>query len=96
MNGIKCLLLDVPVLLFRKNEKKQLSYPLSKKGNLNDMLMGEPAHFIKNFIHDLDTALGILKPNAKLPPMSTYLSPVKFYFRRQKWPYIAKNLKYNQ
>jgi hypothetical protein len=52
--------------LFRKNEKKQLSYPLSKKGNLNDMLMGEPAHFIKNFIHDLDTALGILKPNAKL------------------------------
>ena len=30
------------------------------------MLMGEPAHFIKNFIHDLDTALSALKPNAKL------------------------------
>ena len=30
------------------------------------MLMGEPAHFIKNFIHDLDTALSVLKPNAKL------------------------------
>ena len=31
----------------------------------------------------------------KTPPMSTYLSPVKFNIRRQKWPYIAKNLKYN-
>ena len=30
------------------------------------MLMGEPATFIKNFINDLDTALGQLKPNAKL------------------------------
>jgi len=30
------------------------------------MLMAEPAHFIKNFIHDLDTALSTLKPNAKL------------------------------
>ena len=30
-----------------------------------------------------------------VPPMSTYLSPVKFYFRRQKWHYIARNLKYN-
>jgi esterase/lipase superfamily enzyme len=29
------------------------------------------------------------------PPMSTYLSPVKFNFRRQKWQYLAKNLKYN-
>jgi len=30
------------------------------------MLMGEPAHFIKNFLHDLNEALGTLKPNAKL------------------------------
>jgi len=30
------------------------------------MLMGEPAAFIKNFINDLDVALGGLKPNAKL------------------------------
>ena len=30
------------------------------------MLMGEPATFIKNFINDLDTALGELKTNAKL------------------------------
>ena len=30
------------------------------------MLMGEPATFIKNFINDLDTALGGLKTNAKL------------------------------
>ncbi len=30
------------------------------------MLMGEPASFIKNFINDLDTALGELKSNAKL------------------------------
>ena len=30
------------------------------------MLMGEPAAFIKNFINDLDAALGKLKPNAKL------------------------------
>ena len=29
------------------------------------------------------------------PPMSTYLSPVKFNFRRQKWPNLARNLKYN-
>jgi len=30
------------------------------------MLMGEPATFIKNFIHDLDAALAELKRNAKL------------------------------
>jgi len=30
------------------------------------MLMDEPAQFIKTFIIDLDTALGKLKPNAKL------------------------------
>jgi SRSO17 transposase len=30
------------------------------------MLMGEPASFIKNFINDLDRALGGLKSNAKL------------------------------
>jgi heme/copper-type cytochrome/quinol oxidase subunit 3 len=30
------------------------------------MLMSEPAHFIKTFVTDLDTALGKLKPNAKL------------------------------
>ena len=30
------------------------------------MLMGEPARFIKVFLHDLDAALGALKPNAKL------------------------------
>jgi hypothetical protein len=30
------------------------------------MLMEEPAVFIKNFINDLDKALGGLKPNAKL------------------------------
>ena len=29
------------------------------------------------------------------PPMSPYLSPVKFNFRRQKWHHLAKNLKYN-
>ena len=29
------------------------------------------------------------------PPMSTYLSPVKFKRRRQKWQDLAKNLKYN-
>jgi len=31
----------------------------------------------------------------KPPPMSPYLSPVKFNFRRQKWHHLAKNLKYN-
>jgi hypothetical protein len=32
----------------------------------NNMLMHEPAHFIKTFVTDLDAALGKLKPNAKL------------------------------
>ena len=30
------------------------------------MLMSEPARFIKTFVDDLDTALGKLKPNARL------------------------------
>ncbi|NOT84849.1 MAG: transposase [Methylococcaceae bacterium] len=30
------------------------------------MLISEPAHFVKTFVTDLDTALGKLKPNAKL------------------------------
>ncbi len=31
---------------------------------------------------------------ARYPPMSTYLSPEKFSFRRQKW-HLPRNLKYN-
>jgi hypothetical protein len=34
--------------------------------HFNKMLMSEPAQFVKNFVTDLDTALGRLKPNAKL------------------------------
>ena len=47
---------------------------------------------------DIITTFGVSKSSvgrSRYPPMSTYLSPVKINIRRQKWPYIAKNLKYN-
>ncbi|WP_428354259.1 hypothetical protein [Methyloprofundus sp.] len=47
-------------------------------------------------MNDLPLELvGWVTKKYRQPPMSTYLSPVKINIRRQKWPYIAKNLKYN-
>lgn len=55
-------------------------------------------HSSKNPWKKAKSGEGLMKEMRSMfekPPMSTYLSPVKFYFRRQKWHYIARNLKYN-
>ena len=82
-----------------KSERNKLKGKLNAFGEIHHCLpncyLNDDCNQVLNGLIRYDDDIGLDIQDSEYPPMSTYLSPVKFNFRRQKWHHLAKNLKYN-